>query len=380
MEDALFTPRWALLGLLAPGACHPGSVDAPDLLAATSSTVVPAVDGSSLYVVDVEQGTLSRLATDGGAVHTLAVGSEPTRITRGGDRLYLALRGGDEVVAVDDVDGSLVIVDRTTVGAGPFGIVASQDGGPLYVAVSGEDRVLELDPETLGIGREWSMAGEPRWLALDPLGRALYVAAVEGDALTRIDLLEGELDTVTLPPVGSATARATGEPCVSSDGALVAVPAWYEDPGSSRADPALVTFDQGEEGLIGEGEVVLARADPRTPRAALATALCTPDPSYALLSMEAGDTVLLVDLRPFDPDAREVRGFSRHPTTRIRTADGPQGLAFAGEVPYVHTWLDRGLSRFRWEDAVEINAHAGRAGDAGSHPVLKTFGFTHLAD
>src|SRR5262245_5717179 len=120
--------------LLLAAAC---SEDPPPYLdGPVSSTVVASPDGEALYAVNVDEGSVSRYDLPSEQVDTLDLGSEPTRITRSEQRLFVTLRGQREVVALDEDQGGLRVAARTAVGAEPYGIVTSPSGGPVYVAAS----------------------------------------------------------------------------------------------------------------------------------------------------------------------------------------------------------------------------------------------------
>lgn len=390
-----------------------------------SSTVVALEDSEALVAVNVDEGTVSRLTIETGKVDRVEVGIEPTRLTRAGERVFVTLRGQREVVALDDGPNGLVEGARETVGAEPYGIVTAPEGGPVYVAVSLEDKVLELDPTTLETVRTFNVPNEPRWLTLDPEGPALFVASHRGGLLTRIDLLNGYTSEVVLPQAerglfgeesdsegdGTLDVRLTGDPCVTINGDYLVVPALYVDTvatilgdegggGSGysgggaeigRMNPGLVLYPLDRDLNPGNAELVFAVGDDSDDvrRTSLTSATCTPDGWHVLTTMEATDTVLLVDLEPFRRERNngpksdmEVGffGFGERPVTDIRTGRGPRGVAFVGSTPYVHTWLDREVAHVAWDDAMDINELAARDNKLGFYPVVKTHGGVMLTE
>lgn len=410
--------------LLAAGACRQEFDSGPDQLVATSSTLVSSTAGTAVYAVNVDEGAVSRFGLEDRTLQYVGVGAEPIRITRGVDRLYVSLRGDREVVALDDrAVGGLEITGRVTVGAEPYGIVASQDGGPVYVAVSLEDKVLELDPETLEIVRSWDVPDEPRWLALGPVGQSLFVSSFRNGRLSRIDLQDSVVDTLELPraerglfaesdeslPDSDAsdwlTVRLTGDPCVTPDGTKLVVPTLYadtvapvtEDDGDDgsgsgygsdtvdvgRMNPSLVVFEleQGDEPSGWAYPIFVASDDDGVKRTPLTSVSCAPDNRYLVAAMEASDTVLVVDshgfTRTFDDEGQgeleaSFLGFDVRPLTEIGTRRGPSGMVFALGDLFIHTWLDRTVARASWEDAIEINALVARDSKLGQYPVLGT--------
>lgn len=235
-----------LIGLVAVGlgpllgGCA-GSL-ADNAFATGSSTIVASADGAAVYAVNLDEGTVSRFVPGTGAVSTVDVGAQPTRIARTRDHVFVTLRGERAIAVLDDDGTSLRLNDRIEVDAEPVGIVASEDGKRVYVANSGADSVTEIDGRTLAVLRTWSVAGHPSWLALHPSGRSLYVVGAMGGGLSRIALgsdvdVDVAVQDVELPRVGGAgddaevdlTRRFTGDPSFAPDGRSLAVPALFVD-------------------------------------------------------------------------------------------------------------------------------------------------------
>ena len=66
-----------------------------------SSTVVSSERGDAVFAVNPDEGTLSRLTTDGKTVLTAKVGGEPTRLARMGNQLLVSLRTDRSITLVD---------------------------------------------------------------------------------------------------------------------------------------------------------------------------------------------------------------------------------------------------------------------------------------
>jgi DNA-binding beta-propeller fold protein YncE len=211
-----------------------------------SQTLITAADGQSLLVVDTDAGLVARYGVDDESVTTVLVGSEPSRLARSGNRVFVTLRGERAIAVLEDREGVLVLQKKVSTGAEPIGIVAGENGTRVFVALSLEDEVHELDGTSLKVLRKWTVPGQPSWLALHPSGRSLFVGSAIGGHLTWIDLKAGVAKQLDLPEHSgrenvSLTRRVTGDPWISADGRKLAVPALY-------VDNTTVVEEPGEEG------------------------------------------------------------------------------------------------------------------------------------
>lgn len=202
-----------------------------------ASTPIVQNLGGTVFTVDADNGTVVRLDPRAGTHTTQVVGSEPTRLARAESDLYVTLRGDRSVLRLDE---DLNILASHHVGAEPYGIVARPDGTRVYVTVSQQNEVLELDGQTLDVLARIPVPGEPRYLAITPDGLDLYVGSSRGEArLTRIDLQDLSSQLVELPPTlrgFSSTdpmpARLTGDfamRVLPSGRGELAIPALYVD-------------------------------------------------------------------------------------------------------------------------------------------------------
>ncbi len=245
--------------------CASGLKD--DAFPTGSQTTIGSADHSAVYVVDADAGALQRVDVASGAVTSTDLGGEPSRVARGGDRVYVTLRDQRAVISLRDQGGVLTVLDRVTVGAEPVGIVAREDGKAVYVALSTADQVVELDGASLALERTFAVSGQPQWLALHPHGKALYVASAFGSDFHWVDLDNGNVDTVPLPSASrmvdeervTLSRRATGDVWVAADGSRLAIPTLYADNTSPVADPLAredgpsVTPEPGDTGSSGTG-------------------------------------------------------------------------------------------------------------------------------
>jgi mono/diheme cytochrome c family protein len=247
--------RTTLISAVVAGAigCNKGGLD--DARHQTGSqAMVASSDYSALYVANVDHGTVSRVDPQAGRYETFDVGSEPTRVARAGDRVFVTLRGERAVGVLRENGASLEFETKIDVGAEPFGIVANEAGDRVYVASSLSMRVDEIDAEGLTILRSFPIDAEPRWLALHPSNEVLYVGSPYAPAIIWIELDSGELSSAPLPEQmngsgGTLTARLTGDMTVSSSGYEVAVPAVYVD----NTTPIDDTIPPPPQGYYGGG-------------------------------------------------------------------------------------------------------------------------------
>jgi DNA-binding beta-propeller fold protein YncE len=87
-----------------------------------------------------------------------------------------------------------------TVGTYPRGLAFAPDGQSLFVAVAGQDEVLQLDLATKKVVQRWPAAREPRALALSTDGRWLAAASSLSAQVRVWDLQTGKLHWERLLP------------------------------------------------------------------------------------------------------------------------------------------------------------------------------------
>lgn len=218
-------------------ACTQGLQD--DRFATGSQIVATSKDYSAIYAANPSVGTVSRMDVNSGELTELDVGGEPTRIARFGDKMAVTLRSERSLAVLRDNGGTLELEATVTLGAEPYGVVASEAGDRLYVALSQQDEVVELDASTLAVLRTFPVPNEPKFLALTPGGESLFVSSAMRGRLSWIDLDAGSVEALELPEVDSnapnsldvveLTPRLTGDPAVSPDGKILVVPTVWVD-------------------------------------------------------------------------------------------------------------------------------------------------------
>lgn len=405
-----------MLSLLALVACSPDALLLDPGFATGSRTLVDTPGTGRLYTVNVDEGTVSRLDPERSTTDEIPVGSEPVRIARAGERLYVTLKGQRQVVELQDTDAGLVEVDRIDVGSEPYGIVADETGERVYVAVALEGRIVALDTSTNEPVGSWPVAGEPRWMALHPDGSTLYVA--NGRGLGRITVVrtdtpgvDGVLEHIGLPSTQRNTAegridlsgRITGDPAVDPRGEHLVVPVLYVDnqsiedvpagvdpttayymnpePGIGRFNGALARLPITSGGTLGPGEAIFVAgfretdAGLRTARSYPNSVTISDDGLFYATSLEASDAVIVVGALPYNQNVRhdgwarpadEARpdraGFAEHPHYTLRTGAGPRGVVLRGDRAQVHTFLDLSIGPLDLADAVDAVRERGTDG------------------
>ena len=389
-----FLPFLPLLPLLLPlVACSetmPGAQDAlgtPFPPARGSGSIVSSRSGDAVYAAFPDEGVVTRLDVASGAVSELEVGGEPIRLALQGDRVLVTLRAARSVAVLSWTGTAIEEMDRVEVGTEPVGIVAREDGERVWVALSTDEAVVELDRGLQPL-RRLPVAGRPTWLAVHPTGRTLYVGEVVGGALHCFDVSgdssEEAADSLAEFPVlvgiGRNGAldflrRVTGDPAVNADGTTLAVPTlWADDQSAPNAEhqggatsaaryaalglglsvvnPALAMLPLDVDGLpAGEAVVVyvagFAPDDPErvaVVRSTVSSAAWSPDGAELYATMEASRTVAVLSADA----ARWVAmdgGFMQAPSVFAAVGEGPRGVAFADGTAWVHTFLDGSVSR-----------------------------------
>lgn len=230
------------LGLLAQdgeaaGALATAAFDTPT----TSSPIAMSQDKSTIWVVNPDDGSVSVLGNLDSTPSVLTtvknVGSEPQAIALDtgvgvAQRAYVAspADNGVTVLKVNSLNPFTVVVEkRLTTGAEPWNVVASPDGGRIFVANSGQDTLTVINAQNQSIVGSVNLRTsacnvddtkrrfQPRGLAVTLDGTRLYVArffsytkpngvqGADGGKEGVVCQLTIPADVATLPTVAGAT-------------------------------------------------------------------------------------------------------------------------------------------------------------------------------
>ncbi len=385
-----------------------------------SATALLSGSGQAILAVNEDLGTLSSVDLTTQEVQEIAVGEEPTRLARIGDRVYVSLRAERGIAVLTDSGGQLTLDTVVDTGAEPVGLVASEDGKSLYVALSQDGIVQELDPEDMSVRRSWEIADEPRWLALHPDHKTLFVGSAFRGTLTWIDLRDGTATELGLPDMlGSdpntgqnrdLSGRITGDMAITAEGDLLGIPVLFVDNLSpvgedepdaspqlqsgygagattnsvSRFNPSIVTIPLNPGGLpdddFMEASLLVGPADVpgdsfgENVRSYLSGVTFSPDGSAMFAAMEGSRVVVAASTRDVRrgidgedfPDVPAERGeFTTVASTFIVTDAGPRGVVFVDDdSAWVHSFLDRTVADLRADVALTELAQADDMGFA----------------
>lgn len=429
--------RILTLGVVAAAlaACSPATLGDKNH-ATGSSSVAASADYSRVFVPNGDAGTLSVLDADGGGLlSTVDVGLDPVRVARAGDRVYVTARGTGEVVVFDAVGEGLTEVGRIPVGPDAFGLVASEKGDRLFVAVGMANQVLEIDTESDTIVGRFTVPDQPRWLGLHPSGHTLYVGSAFNGTWSSIDLGEGEVTTHT-PPQRSRfvfdddgegevvlTPRVTGDLTVSPYGDWVGIPVFYVDnitpvgnasgptqnggyasgPGVGRTNPTILVVETETDGdpklerqrtVFAQGFVQpsgdideLSSFAGGNVRSYISSLTADPSGLSILATMEGSGVLLAVPIEEApDNRGRNERifmdemggmnggaGFEFVESITIASDAGPRGAVFTSRHDAtVDTWLDRSAGRVGYREARDQLRRRLLDGDFGQGEPLGT--------
>lgn len=150
---------------------------------------------------EVSGGTLVELNTDGSPVRTWQVGPQPTEILTDGDKVYVACANADSIICATP-DGK---VKETHIeglpGAAPSSM--TRDGDRLWIALSGENRVMALDLNSGKSVGSIETGWYPVAIRRGPNGLVVTDAKGEGGPVRNVRSLVGnvrQIDPATLKP------------------------------------------------------------------------------------------------------------------------------------------------------------------------------------
>jgi len=384
--------------------CGGGAEDARNPMG--SQGLITSQDYTALYVANAEEGSITRVDAVSMQTQETALPGEPTRLARIGDRIFASLRTERCIVELTETANGLKVGRRVDVGAEPYGLVASEDGTRLYVAVSMGGEVKELDGQSLEVLRVWKVEGEPRWLALHPSGQALYVGGAMQGSLHYVDLKSGKIESIELPAVSFTVAvsapqhenplRITGDLAASPDGQLIAVPTFHVDNmmpiseasggrGGGYGDrlvPGVAMIPVDHRGQPNLEEISLYRVNHFVGAGYFASLTFSPSSRTVIATVEgAGVMLFLPALRlhqrvvfgydPSRPASRSPTQFEQRNALAMTAGAGPRAVAFTSKNEgFVYAFLDRAVGRFDLESVERF-----QAGELNDAPPMTSDGF-----
>ena len=144
---------------------------APALAVSDHSTAITLTpDGSEVWVVNPDHGTVGVIPTSGGAVHTLvaeiAVGAEPWCIDMhpGNGEAWVTSMGENRIYFIDTATHS-VITTIDDLGFETFGVAFNPSGSTALVTATGSDEILAVDVATRAVTQTFPVYRRPRGIA-----------------------------------------------------------------------------------------------------------------------------------------------------------------------------------------------------------------------
>jgi YVTN family beta-propeller protein len=165
-------------------------------IAATAEAVyVVNADADSVSILDPASASLvaeiqlgaAPPAVDATGAFTPAVMPRALALAPDGTTLYVSGQRSGQLYAIDLATRS---VRSTPVGSEPIGVLVSPDGKRVFVALSQDASVVEVDADELRVTTRVAVAAEPWTLAWSPADGALLVSHLLGPGVTAIDIDE----------------------------------------------------------------------------------------------------------------------------------------------------------------------------------------------
>ncbi len=132
------------------------------------------VHNGNVFVVSTEANSLVVFSEETGKAERIVnVGSRPEQVVVAPDgTAYVTLRYAASVAVVPE--GSSQVSKTVKVGTEPFGLALSPDAQTLYVAISGENRVVAVTADKLSPLSNVPVANRPRGVAVNPNGEVYF--------------------------------------------------------------------------------------------------------------------------------------------------------------------------------------------------------------
>lgn len=317
--------RWLIVGWAL--GCVVDDERNPEPLEPTRSSTVAVLPDGRVVVADEDEGQV--WLVDNGDVTAQELQGVPSRVATWEDRAWVTLRASGEVAELQVVDGAVQLHRTVSVGPEPVGIVVHPDGSRIYVGVTSDAQVVELDRATLEVTRRFDLGTPMQWLAMHPEGILYGVSPGHAHiSWLDVDARAPQQRRQSLLPFGGQGRRGTGDPAISPRGDEIVVPVlemvapvaavqyYAESSGTPGAvNPSLQVFDldptTGEPGAV-----------PTTtslPGNAYVTSVVWRDDDMVLGTQLGTERVVAWEMSPGDVVGRQV---GRGPSGLARSPDG----------------------------------------------------------
>jgi DNA-binding beta-propeller fold protein YncE len=127
--------------------------------------VVLSADGKTLFVNNVDDGTVSVVALERGEVaKTIPVGSvlHGIDLSEDGKTLFVTAMADDKLVAIDVASGAVRAVGLSP---SPYHVAALRGSSKLYISSADEPKMWVLDQDTLAVVGEIEIGGKGHQMA-----------------------------------------------------------------------------------------------------------------------------------------------------------------------------------------------------------------------
>lgn len=189
----------------------------PSWPAHASGSIVITPDGTTVFVVNPDSGSVSAIDTAlGTTLDEIRVGRDPRSLALGpdGQRLYVTNHTSATLTILDI--HPLTLHAALRVGPDPYGVAADPTSRLVYVAATGADRIDVVDTELVEVVDTIAVQARPKGLAISGDGARLYVTHELSDAVSVVDLAERRvLQVIDTGPESNRAQRIVLHPATS---------------------------------------------------------------------------------------------------------------------------------------------------------------------
>ena len=175
----------------------------------TASSIGLTPDGTTLFVVNPDSGSVSAIDTASETkLAEIVVGRDPRilALSLDGQQLYVTSQASATLTILDTHPFS--VLTKLRVGPEPYGVVASPNGYLVYVASSGGARIDVVDTELNQVVDTIAVQARPKGLAISNDGTRLYVTHFLSGVVSVIDLTSRSvLEVITTGPESNIAQR-----------------------------------------------------------------------------------------------------------------------------------------------------------------------------